>query len=276
MTFEKRRHFFLGPEAFSLAALLSFSGGLQDAYTYFARGKVFANAQTGNVVLLSQALLDGSNTPILPYLLPLGLFALGILTAEVLRHLLQHTRRFHWHQAVLLLESALLLLSGLLPESLHLLANGLVSFSCAMQVQTFRSVNGHAFASTMCIGNLRSGLEALFAYGSTKKNDALFRAAHYLGILICFVLGAGTGGLLVPVLGLQTIWISCGLLWIALALLFFCGKVSTERSSTVKIPAAALPAETPLPARRWALSDASRRHRHLRRRPAWEIPLSRR
>ena len=40
-----------------VGALLSFTGGFQDAYTYLCRGKVFANAQTGNIVLLSAALL---------------------------------------------------------------------------------------------------------------------------------------------------------------------------------------------------------------------------
>mgnify|MGYP000124712744 CR=1 FL=1 len=39
-------------EAFCTAMFLSLSGGLQDAYTYLFRGKVFANAQTGNIVLL--------------------------------------------------------------------------------------------------------------------------------------------------------------------------------------------------------------------------------
>lgn len=34
-------------ESFRLSALLSFSGGLQDAYTYNVRDGVFANAQTG-------------------------------------------------------------------------------------------------------------------------------------------------------------------------------------------------------------------------------------
>ena len=44
-------------ESFLTAVFLSLSGGLQDAYTYLFRGKVFANAQTGNIVLLSAALL---------------------------------------------------------------------------------------------------------------------------------------------------------------------------------------------------------------------------
>ena len=35
------------------AAFIILSGGLQDAYTYLCRGKVYANAQTGNIVLLS-------------------------------------------------------------------------------------------------------------------------------------------------------------------------------------------------------------------------------
>ena len=46
-------------EAFLTAAFLSMSGGLQDAYTYIARGNVFANAQTGNIVLLSQSAFEG-------------------------------------------------------------------------------------------------------------------------------------------------------------------------------------------------------------------------
>ena len=47
-------------ESFLTAVFLSLSGGLQDAYTYLFRGKVFANAQTGNIVLLSSNLMDGS------------------------------------------------------------------------------------------------------------------------------------------------------------------------------------------------------------------------
>ena len=44
-------------ESWPTVALLTFSGGLQDAYSYCVRGKVFANAQTGNIVLMSQCFL---------------------------------------------------------------------------------------------------------------------------------------------------------------------------------------------------------------------------
>ncbi len=35
-------------EAFINSIFLAMSGGFQDAYTYFARGGVYSNAQTGN------------------------------------------------------------------------------------------------------------------------------------------------------------------------------------------------------------------------------------
>ena len=49
-------------ETFVLSAILAMSGGFQDAYTYNARDEVFSNAQTGNVVLMSQHLMMGDFT----------------------------------------------------------------------------------------------------------------------------------------------------------------------------------------------------------------------
>lgn len=67
--------------------------------------------------------------------------------------------------------NTLLFAVGFIPNEIDLLANAMVSFACAMQVQAFRKVNGYAFASTMCIGNLRSGMESLCAYGKRKIKD---------------------------------------------------------------------------------------------------------
>ena len=47
-------------ETFLLSAILALSGGFQDAYTYNVRNGVFSNAQTGNVVLMSQHLMEGN------------------------------------------------------------------------------------------------------------------------------------------------------------------------------------------------------------------------
>ena len=50
-------------EAYSLGALLTVGGGFLDAYTYFTRGGVFSNAQTGNLVLLAIRLAQGTSLP---------------------------------------------------------------------------------------------------------------------------------------------------------------------------------------------------------------------
>lgn len=207
-------------ESFVTAAFLSMSGGLQDAYTYICRGEVFANAQTGNIVLLSQSLVERRWSQVLHYLVPLLFFAMGIMAAECIRQKYQRVQKIHWRQLVLLMEIVLLLTVGFLPLKLNLLANAMVSFACAMQVQTFRKVNGYAFASTMCIGNIRSGMESLCVYGKTKDKEKLYKAGHYLGIIGMFAVGAAVGGHLIQVLHVRTIWISCSLLLVGFLLMF--------------------------------------------------------
>ena len=126
-------------EAFLTVAFLSLSGGLQDAYTYILRGHVFANAQTGNIVLLAQAVMNREPERIFSYLMPLAFFAAGIAAAEWVR---LRESRLHWRQWVLLAEILILFSVGFMPETINPLANGLVSFSCAMQVQAFRKILG--------------------------------------------------------------------------------------------------------------------------------------
>lgn len=188
-------------------ALLTLSGGLQDTYTYLRRGKVFANAQTGNIVLLGQSMFDGDWARAVRYLLPVLAFALGVAAAEWLR-----VRLPHWQRRVLLWEILLLFLVGFIPHSLDQLANALVSFSCAMQVQAFRRVEGFAFASTMCIGNLRSGMESLCAFLRTGDRRERRKARLYFLVILLFALGAELGSLAVELLDLPAIWLSCILL----------------------------------------------------------------
>ena len=162
-------------EAFINSAFLALSGGFQDAYTYNTRDEVFSNAQTGNVVLMSQHFMTGD-----------------------------------WKAGV----------RYLLPHSLNMTATIFVSFACAMQVQTFRKMGGYSYASTMCIGNLRSGTAAFSHYLQDKKTEQLKQAAYYFGIIFLFAIGAGLGGNLTEHFGIHMIWISCILLGLSFLLMF--------------------------------------------------------
>ncbi len=201
-------------EALATMCLLTASGGLQDAYSYLVRGGVFANAQTGNVVLLGVRLAEGNPSGCVHYLIPLLSFALGVFAAERIGYRFKRMRRIHWRQLVLFGEVVLLFLVGFLPGRCDMLANALVSFCCALQVQSFRKVHGYPFASTMCIGNLRSGIVAFSAFLRTHESSSCEMVVHYLLIIVMFAFGAALGGMLAPVLKAKLIWVSSALLFL--------------------------------------------------------------
>jgi hypothetical protein len=58
-------------ESLGLALLLAVVGGFLDAYTYIGRGGVFANAQTGNIVLLGIYASKGEWQQVLRVILPI-------------------------------------------------------------------------------------------------------------------------------------------------------------------------------------------------------------
>ena len=216
----KRIHHGQMSESFYTAMFLSLSGGLQDAYTYLFRGKVFANAQTGNIVLLSDNLFAGQWDKVLHYLIPLLAFALGVFAAEMLREQFKSLRSLHWRQLVVLCEILLLFGVGFFPQEWNLLANAIVSFSCAMQVQTFHKVRGHAYASTMCIGNMRSCVEALCAYFHVHDKAILKKAFTYFVVIAVFAVGAGIGTVITKIVGDKAIWLCCMLLFVSFGMMF--------------------------------------------------------
>lgn len=198
---------------------LTVSGGLQDAYTYWMREEVFANAQTGNIVLMTSYLFSGQWMHAIRYLIPVAAFACGVLAADQIRGRCQF-RVLHWRQVIVAAEILLLLGAGFLPANANHLATAVISFACAMQVQAFRKVHGYGYASTMCIGNLRSGMEALSGWLRTGSPAMLGKAGQYFRVILSFAVGAGLGAVLTSRLGLHTIWVSCGLLLVCFCLMF--------------------------------------------------------
>ena len=209
-------------EAFVNSAFLALSGGFQDAYTYFTREEVFSNAQTGNVVLMSQHFMCGEWMAGLRYLFPILSFAVGVWVAEQIQGRSRYARKLHWRQSIHLLEIVILFVVGFIPTRLDMMATALVSFSCAMQVQSFRKVNGYSYASTMCIGDLRSGIAALSGYVREHKSSQAEQMLYYCGIIFLFALGAGVGGVLSmnPAVSIRAIWVSCALLLVSFCLMF--------------------------------------------------------
>lgn len=207
-------------DTFRTALFIILSGGFQDAYTYCCRGEVFANAQTGNIVLMSSALFVRDCATVCKYIIPVISFMVGSAAAELIHMKFKLCEKIHWRQIILAIEMILLFLVGFLPHGIDSLANALVSFVCAMQVQTFHKVRGHTYASTMCIGNMRSGVEALCAYFHVHDKEILKKALTYFSVIAVFAVGAGVGTLVTRHIGDKAIWTCCILLFISFGMMF--------------------------------------------------------
>lgn len=190
------------------------SGGLQDAYSYFCRDGVFANAQTGNIVFLGVNIVNGDGAGVLKYLVPVAFFALGAILAKTLFFVFDKKRVF-WKQTVLLVETVALFVVGFMPQSLNLYANALVSFACAMQVLSFDQIYGNDFASTMCIGNIVRMSGSLVTAVAKKDKAAFKRFGLYFAVVLIFAIGAGAGYLLQKAFGNYAIMFSAALTFIA-------------------------------------------------------------
>ena len=199
-------------ESLRLGTILMLTGGFLDSYSYLVRGNVFATAETGNIVLMGINLASGNFEKARHYLIPIISYVIGIFVAEYIKKNLGEHPKLHWKECVLILELVIVLAAGFIPQEGNSVVNCMIAFVCAMQVQTFRKVRGHAYASTMCIGNLRSGTESLSVYLRDHKKGALKKAAHYYGIILIFALGAGFGGICSLHWGMKAIWVSSALL----------------------------------------------------------------
>lgn len=210
-----------------MLAFIILSGGLQDAYSYFCRDGVFANAQTGNIVFLSVNIVNGNGAGVVKYLVPVLFFTMGALLAKTLFFVFDKKKVF-WKQAVLLLETAALLAVGFMPQSMNLYANALVSLACAMQVLSFDRIYGNDFASTMCIGNIVRMSGSIVTAIAKKDKEAAQRVGLYFAVVVIFAIGAGIGYLLQKAFAGYAIMFSAALTFIAS--FAFIGKEKKEET----------------------------------------------
>lgn len=227
-------------ESARVGAVLAVSGGFMDAYSYLCRGKVFANAQTGNVLLFGVNLCGGDWSAAAKYGAPILAFTAGIIFAEISRRSLAEKlpRKgsfiLHWRQISVLLEIAFLTVVSFLPQSCNLLANCLTSLACGIQVESFRRIRGNGIATTMCIGNLRSGTENLCEFVQRREAVFLRRALLYYGIILCFAAGAVAGNYGIGQLHERAILVCSALLLIAFTAMFAEGETGKRKSAEKK------------------------------------------
>ncbi len=205
-------------QSLSNSALLAIVGGFLDGFTYVGHGHVFANAMTGNVVLLGVYGIARSWQQSFRHLPPILTFVAGICVARAI--LLPRLRRFFHYPyiSVVAVELAIFALVSLLPDrTRNFWITTTIAFAASMQVETFRVVNGRNYNSTFTTGNLRSFSEGLFDWIFRHNlHNARAQVADFGTICICFLIGATAGGFSTARLGNSALWIDFALLLVVL------------------------------------------------------------
>ena len=206
-------------ESIELGIILALAGGCMDVYSYVGRDHVFANAQTGNILLVGVSISEGNWALAGRYFFPVVSFAVGIMLADLVHE--RFGSVIHWRQVTVFFEAVILLGVSFIPGGgYNLLANCLTSFACGMQVESFRKIHGHGIATTMCIGNFRAGLHALGEYWFSRKRSDRNKALTYFIVIAFFALGAVLGSRLIARMGQWAILCSSALLAACFLLMF--------------------------------------------------------
>ena len=206
----------------SVATLLALAGGYIYAYTWITH-RVFANAQTANMLFLWIHAMAGEWARALHYVPSLTAFVLGVFMACWLRRLAGANAG----HISLLIEIAFLILVAILHNRLPGVAGTLgISFVAAMQAASFPKVESWAYSSVMATTNLRQTIEGVFtAVAGDICPNRFRRPGVFALILAAFGVGAATSAYVTVQMPELTLGIPVTLLLIAL---LRCGQGNTS------------------------------------------------
>lgn len=204
-------------ESVRLGILLAVVGGFLDAYTYIGHGGVFANAQTGNIVLVAINASNGRWEHVVSSLLPILAFIAGVIISEIIKARFISSQIDYWQTVVIGIEIIVLAIIGLLPENTaDMLITVTISFVSSVQITSFRKLVNSPYSTTMCTGNLRVASEAFYKACIDKDRKEIEKAARYLVIILFFVFGAFLGGITTINYGNKSIWITVAILIVSI------------------------------------------------------------
>jgi uncharacterized membrane protein YoaK (UPF0700 family) len=199
------------------ALLLTLTNGFLDAHTYYARGGVFANVQTGNVIFFALDMSERRIGAALAHVWPILAFLLGIAVAAHIKsgraeHLLRHPLR--WTMAV---QVVVLAGIGFVPSSVaHEFVTVPISFLAAVQMGLFRTIGDLAYLPVATTGNLMRFMEAAYDGVVERKGSARKAAGVYCTLIVGFTGGALIGAFTTREFGVHAIWLAAGMLAVTL------------------------------------------------------------
>ena len=201
------------------ALLLTLANGFLDAHTYIARGGVFANVQTANVIFGAIDTSKREWTLALAHLWPLLAFIAGVaLASHIKSGRVERAvpRPLIWTMAI---QAVALAIIGFVPPSVpHSYVTVPISFLAAMQIGLFRNIGDLVYLPVATTGNLMRFVEAGYDGFVEKRAESRRACGVYGALILTFACGALIGAIASRAWGVHAIWLPAGFLAVTLCL----------------------------------------------------------
>lgn len=201
------------------ALLLTVTNGFMDAHTFYVRGGVFANVQTGNVIFFAIDVSERKVAAAMAHVWPILAFMVGIsLAAHIKSGRAERTvpRPLRWTMTV---QVVTLVVIGFVPVTVaHSYVTVPIAFLAALQMGLFRNIGDLAYLPVATTGNLMRFVES--GYDGFVERQAASRRAFgiYGALILAFAGGALIGAFASRAWGAHAIWLAAAILAATLVL----------------------------------------------------------
>ncbi len=220
-------------ESLIVGIILSLVGGILDAHTFLFRNGVFANTQTGNIVILGLFLNSNMSIKTTQCILSIISFIFGVLLTEFIKTRLKKRNIIIYIYIVISIEFFFITVISTIPQNMHNTAIiVIVSFVCSLQTNAFRSLRGSPYSTTMCTGNLRSASSSFFKFVFKKNKSQGKICLRYFVIILSFFFGAAVGKFLTHQIKQATLLVCSCLLMTVLIILFLQNNILRKKTNT--------------------------------------------
>jgi uncharacterized membrane protein YoaK (UPF0700 family) len=176
--------------------LLAAVGGFMDAFTYVRFG-VFANIQTGNIVLIGVKASNGRWEAAALHLIPVAAFIAGVVAVELLGRPRIYRKVRRPIRIALAIEIVGLAVVATLPDSTPgPVITIIVSLVAAIQFTAFRTLVDTPYTTLAASGNLRTMASAMHRRFLDHDVAAGRQASRLATVVLVFTIAAALGALI--------------------------------------------------------------------------------
>jgi len=230
MNKKKLHKFFNNKEEFApnerlwLFCMLMLVAGFFGGFTFSLRGRVFVNAQTGNLVLLSLGFATWDTALIKNALATFLAYFCGIITAEFISKEINKISFLIWERILLFFS---------LPETAPFeFTNFSIAFTAAMQFNTFEKAHGMGMATPFCTNHVKQASANFVRFLKTRDSNKLRISLSHLSMILSFITGATLSIFLGRFFLGKAIWLSS--VFIVITLYFFSKSLKTYKAKKLK------------------------------------------